>query len=418
MKFNENIRTYKNTYLAFNTYENFYSNGPISSRPGEEQYPPISVRSSKDREGASSPQFTTPKRRVSYSNKPARNVLSEIPDSINTESPPQLVNPTLMENRGRVAVPDLANDTPFKDLRSTNDSTPAACKPSSGTEFKIDDLVDGQCLLSNGSKRWFPGKIKEIKEVNGETLYIILFNDGEISPEKRADEIRLSKNRQSRNKSQQSSVANTAVPTPTVSAPASPAQVRKASTENPFATPKMNSSNAPSPAINLIGLSHSGSNTNLSGALSPDLLISPSSEKAASPAIANRKPMKIPSRDKNIPIPKLEKAQSSLSMSSVKQVDDPVEDDAGGTSDEESEEDRIFEIPSIFDNHRIVNNTGNNKKSVEGKVNFKFLVFLLLYYYRNGSSYAIFQSSSNCCTSTSKFISIIIGFITSRNHTE
>jgi hypothetical protein len=66
--------------------------------------------------------------------------------------------------------------------------------------YAIDDSVDALCVVQNGSKRWYPGKI--IKE-NFDGTFNILFNDGELQKNVNASDMRHTKKRQQQHKHQQ-----------------------------------------------------------------------------------------------------------------------------------------------------------------------------------------------------------------------
>ncbi len=72
-------------------------------------------------------------------------------------------------------------------------------QPPQVVRFEIDDQVDGMCVLANGSKRWFPGKIIAVDAPSN--TYSLLFNDGDISTHKPAEEIRHTKRRTNSNAS-------------------------------------------------------------------------------------------------------------------------------------------------------------------------------------------------------------------------
>ena len=55
----------------------------------------------------------------------------------------------------------------------------------------IDDAVDGNFKLSNGTSRWYPGRITA---VNGDGTYALTYLDGDVHLNKDASEIRQTKN--------------------------------------------------------------------------------------------------------------------------------------------------------------------------------------------------------------------------------
>lgn len=55
----------------------------------------------------------------------------------------------------------------------------------------IDDAVDGNFKLSNGTSRWYPGRITA---VNGDGTYALTYLDGDVHLNKEASEIRQTKN--------------------------------------------------------------------------------------------------------------------------------------------------------------------------------------------------------------------------------
>ena len=66
--------------------------------------------------------------------------------------------------------------------------------------YAIDDSVDALCIVQNGSKRWYPGKI--IKE-NFDGTFNILFNDGELQKNVNTSDMRRTKKRQQQQSQQQ-----------------------------------------------------------------------------------------------------------------------------------------------------------------------------------------------------------------------
>ena len=59
------------------------------------------------------------------------------------------------------------------------------------TSFLLDDVVDGLWILSNGTQRWYPGRINA---VNSNGTYSVKYLDGDVHQEKIISEIRHSKN--------------------------------------------------------------------------------------------------------------------------------------------------------------------------------------------------------------------------------
>ena len=57
--------------------------------------------------------------------------------------------------------------------------------------YVIDDAVDGQCKLANGTLRWYPGRVTA---VNTNGTYSVQYLDGDIHTNKESHELRLSKN--------------------------------------------------------------------------------------------------------------------------------------------------------------------------------------------------------------------------------
>jgi hypothetical protein len=85
------------------------------------------------------------------------------------------------------AVEDSVEASPLKTLPSLK------LKPTTPTrQFVVGDAVDGQCEVSNGGKRWFPGKIVA---VNSDGTFGIEYNDGDRDAAKSEAEIRYSKSR-------------------------------------------------------------------------------------------------------------------------------------------------------------------------------------------------------------------------------
>ena len=59
------------------------------------------------------------------------------------------------------------------------------------TIYLLDDVVDGLWVLSNGTQRWYPGRITA---VNSNGTYSVKYLDGDVHEEKKITEIRHSKN--------------------------------------------------------------------------------------------------------------------------------------------------------------------------------------------------------------------------------
>lgn len=68
----------------------------------------------------------------------------------------------------------------------------AAAGAGAADNFNVGDIVDGQCHLSNGSSRWFPGKITT---VNADGTFEVTFNDGDVHKSKVRTEIRFPRRR-------------------------------------------------------------------------------------------------------------------------------------------------------------------------------------------------------------------------------
>lgn len=384
-----------------------------------------------------SPTFTTPKRRVSYNNS----TMKALTDSQGIHRP-NSSNPLSMT----FSPLDIAMETPFKELNGDNAfsstkqgesqkrkfSTDNSRNGSHASGFKIDDLVDGLCILPNGSKRWFPGKILEvIPRLQGEFLYTILFNDGEMGKEKSKEEIRLTKNRARKapvpKNNNENSKSNSEVG-PKVQNPAENSNVPLVEIASDANSAIKSHSAQKVPELNIrteLPANNTAGHTSLNASLnSPELLLSPGTEKSISPLPPVRNPkaqavsaLQIKKEmaaddflqsSESLLAKRLEESDlNSFSMSFVKQVDEFDVDEQGNhrrisggervddedeelqnTSGEESEEDRIYEIPSIFDNHH---RQQVNKRHIEGKNNFHWRLKLSNFYNRGCATYAIYK---------------------------
>jgi hypothetical protein len=388
MKFNGNLRTYRNSFTTNHPpFENYYSTTNNNNQPTSTTATNNNISSQNNNNpGATaeeipairsgSPQFTTPKRRVSY--KTISSNGGPIIPVINLAAAAQKTPAN--NNADNFAM----GETPFKDLAPDT----SAKAPVVQTEYKIGDVVDGQCTLPGGHKRWFPGKILEVKKDKTQVIYIIQFNDGEISSDKSVDEVRFTKNRQAKKSSNNNNNNNNNTNNQTTTGSNS-----MDSHLQPVTLPQPKS-NPPPSVVPLLSINKPNKNNNSSSMMekglfpdavnSPEMLLSPCTEQTISPLNSSRNqllsssiPPKNDLQKKNnnnsktqgedthpVVVPILLTA-SLNSMSFVKQVDDFTEreEDAGTSDDEQSEEDRVFEIPSIFDSHH--RNT-TNKKALEG----------------------------------------------------
>ena len=72
-------------------------------------------------------------------------------------------------------------------------SSPEPLTNAEPLSYLIDDSVDALCVVQNGSKRWYPGKV--IK-ANFDGTFNILFNDGELRKAVNVEDMRRTKKRQ------------------------------------------------------------------------------------------------------------------------------------------------------------------------------------------------------------------------------
>jgi hypothetical protein len=383
MKFNGNLRTYRNSFTTNPPFEHYYSTTNNNQTTANNAANNVSTQNNNP--GATteeipairsgSPQFTTPKRRVSY--KTITSNGGPIIPVINLAAAAQKT-PASTNNSGNTDNFAMG-ETPFKDL-----APDTSAKAQVQAEYTIGDLVDGECTVSSGHKRWFPGKILEVKKevANGkqQVIYIIQFNDGEISSDKSFDEVRFTKNRQAKksnsnnNNSNNSNTNNQTTGSNSMDSHLQPV------------TPPQPKSNPPPSVVPLLSINKPNKNSSLEKGLfpdavnSPEMLLSPCTEQTISPLNSSRNQLLSSSIPPTKDLQKKDKTKgedshpvvvpilltgSLNSMSFVKQVEDFTEreEDAGTSDDEQSEEDRVFEIPSIFDSHH--RNT-TNRKALEG----------------------------------------------------
>jgi hypothetical protein len=384
MTFNESFRNYKNSLTNLALFESSAASSLAAlqemERSQEEREvigggPPLENHNRDPAVMVLSPQFTTPKRRVSYSNttkgidKGAGSISYRNSTEINNHSSRENIIVQQVANNSHhpnlFSPFDIAMDTPFKDLQSSPCHSPSPFKNEirlAEPAFQLNELVDGLCTLPNGTKRWFPGKIIEVKGSNNSSfMYTILYNDGEINRDKKEEDLRKTKTRKSERRSSSSSSSSS-------STTSSASITVVATTKKPVRT------NSP-PKIDT---SHKVP------FFSPqDMLLSPYSECTMSPSgpsVTALPPVMNP--NKSMALSKQSQHeidglfgdnsrrssdQGLLSMSFVKQVEETGEDD--DMKSEESEEDRVYEIPSIFDNHRQV-----HKRPTEG-IAFSYLLY-------------------------------------------
>eukprot|EP00981_Chlorochromonas_danica_P005812 scaffold1192_cov179-Ochromonas_danica.AAC.7 len=226
----------------------------------------------------------------------------------------------------------LALDTPFKALQEIEVTKPV---------YQIGDLVDGLFSLENGSKRWYPGRVTGINE---DLTFAILFDDGDIIPKQRACDLRPTKRRlpplaKSRQKQQEvveqeeEGLTSPAKPLtlPPPSSCSSPS-LTKTNKESEFGSCRLFTS---SPTLNGEGGGGGGAggggesdNTILTTATTPPPAATNTTTGSGGESVFDR----------------------DLSLKNIPQVEadeDAEEDDVIS----EDSEDRIFEIPSIFDGY-------------------------------------------------------------------
>ena len=130
----------------------------MNTLAGEDPHSEVSVSVSV-KEGRSTSQAMKMKRRNRAKNMPRR---GRKDDATGTAPEPRVVDVD-----APIPMPTM--------LSSTN--KPANIAPPS---FAVGDQVDGLCVLSNGSKRWFPGIIISADSSSDPIIYAVQFNDGDV----------------------------------------------------------------------------------------------------------------------------------------------------------------------------------------------------------------------------------------------
>lgn len=205
--------------------------------------------------------------------------------------------------------------------------------------YNIGDLVDGMCTLPNGTQRWYPGKITNI-DMDHNT-YTIQFDDGDVAEGKPVTELRPTKQRRKRSTSQK---------------PSAPPSCRKEE-DNKMPVTKMATSDGVSTLITPPNetTQHIGTNVNSE----KEKRFEPISAAApVTQSIETTKPSFIK-----------QPLSTILSVGHFSSSELPTQEDEVllGTkeitrvtsrdlydihSEDEGDEDRIFEIPSVFDTDR------------------------------------------------------------------
>lgn len=139
----------------------------------EDPHPQVSVSVSV-KEGRSTSQAMKMKRRNRAKNMPRR---GRKDDAAGTASESRVV--------------DVDAVTPMPTMLSSTNK-PANIAPPS---FAVGDQVDGLCVLSNGSKRWFPGIIISAESSTDTIIYAVQFNDGDVDRSRDSSSLRHRKRR-------------------------------------------------------------------------------------------------------------------------------------------------------------------------------------------------------------------------------
>lgn len=222
---------------------------------------------------------------------------------------------------------DLAMDTPFKGLQSlsTDQATPTPVTPT----FAMGEAVQALFTLENGTTRWFPAKITAVHEEVDKVLYDLVYDDGDRAFRQAQSDIKPRRLPPSTSTNPHS---HNAVP---VTAP--PSSSSSSSTLSISVPPPLHSMLGPAPALSPL----------LSPALStphtgPSAMLSPQGSSGGS------------------------ELHRLVSLQQIPQVD---ADDDADDDDEESQdslEDHVYEIPSIFDGYHRAG--GPTKPPREGKL--------------------------------------------------
>lgn len=147
----------------------------------EDSHSQVSVSVSVSvKEGRSTSQAMKMKRRNKARNMPRR---GRKDDATGTASEPRVV--------------DVDTATPMPTMLSSTNK-PANIAPPS---FAVGDQVDGLCVLSNGSKRWFPGIIISADSSTDTIIYAVQFNDGDVDRCRDSTSLRHRKRRMKTGKS-------------------------------------------------------------------------------------------------------------------------------------------------------------------------------------------------------------------------
>ncbi len=132
----------------------------------------------------------------------------------------------------RSSIIELNLDTPFKDMKPSLMDSPSPmlshrkhisisqeplCNSGAASDagddfsrkgtpinvYNIGDLVDGMCTLPNGTQRWYPGRVNDI-DMDSNT-YTVKFDDGDVVEGKPVTELRPTKQRRKKSTSQKQS---------------------------------------------------------------------------------------------------------------------------------------------------------------------------------------------------------------------
>jgi len=132
------------------------------------------------KEGRSTSQAMKMKRRNRAKNMPRR---GRKDDATGTTPEPRIV--------------DVDAPIPMPTMLSSTNKPENIAPPS----FAVGDQIDGLCVLSNGSKRWFPGIIISADSSSDPIIYAVQFNDGDVDRCRDSSSLRHRKRRMKTGKS-------------------------------------------------------------------------------------------------------------------------------------------------------------------------------------------------------------------------
>jgi len=122
-----------------------------------------------------------------------------VQETITSSSPIPVIPLSLafLKNTSEVTVAD--------DRKLTQDKSRFSPRTQSADiSYAVDDTVDALCVVQNGSKRWYPGKIIKI---NFDGTYNLLFTDGELRKNITFGDMRRTKKRQQQQQQKKDHIA-------------------------------------------------------------------------------------------------------------------------------------------------------------------------------------------------------------------